>query len=177
MQEIRLSFYTKPDKRSPYTQDHYYQFYIPGNRFYFTSKRNLLRWIAEINRNLNQLTSELNFLFADAYTEYRTYYFHLTSMERAEIEQRIRGAERMFGLMIVRSEGVNGCSYTYDWLAKIIKDLIDLVSHLQQHPMNKISTVQRYRLENLRLRLVACDDRLAWFPTNGFEKHVPSPID
>jgi hypothetical protein len=177
MQEIKLIHFTLPEKESCWTRDNYYRFWVPGNRFYFKSMKKMLKFIADVNRNLNLTTHEINSLVADVYTEYRTYYFHLNSTERQKTDSKFSGLNKMFGLMIVRSEGPNGSSYVYDWLDKILISLQNIVKFLQQHPMNKINTIQRYRLENINMRITACKDRLKWFPNDGFEKHETNPTD
>lgn len=165
MHEIKLIQYTRPDKTSGKTSERLYSVWVPNNeRFYFTSKRNLLRWLAELNRHLNQLAHELNGLTADCFAEYRYYYFHLNTIERGEIESLFNGINRMFGLLVTRSQSANGNAFTYDRLNNIASGLLDIVANLERNPLNKISTVQRYRLQNLRLRITRVRDSLAWFP-------------
>jgi len=83
----------------------------------------------------------------------------------------------VFGLMIVKSQGVNGNSFTYDWLKKILWHMNDIVATLQDHPMNRISTMQRYKLDNLQSRLKHISERLKCHPNDGFERHEASPDD
>lgn len=149
MQEIKLVNYTPPDKRGNMVRDRFYHVSFPSKRFRFSNRKQMLSFFAEVNRQLNEKAHELNRLLIEVFAEFRYYYFHLTYAERQSIETDFAGITKMFGMLITRSQSTNGNYFTFDRFSKIIQYMIGVVETLQRNSMNRLATVQRYRLKTL----------------------------
>lgn len=168
MLEIKLVNYQAPEPESPYLKNRLYRLNTPGHEFRFKSKRKLLRFLADLNRHLNLVVHDMNFLAADVYREYRVYYFHLSPRDRAQTEASFAGINKMFRLLVTRSNSPSSNGYTYAWTRRILDSMEDVTRLLQLQPMNKISTMQRYRLENLLQRITTLRSQVGWYPEEGY---------
>jgi hypothetical protein len=175
MQEIKIQSITPPYKGSHLTRDRFYYVNIPTKRFTFSSKKEALAFLASINRDLNELAHALNRLTAETYSEFRYYYFHLTSADRSSCEQNFTALNKMFNMLITRSAGVNGNHFTFVRFNNIFGYLIATIVTLERHSMNRLATVQRYRLKALKTSIdmlkMQLDSIGENMPFEKFENH------
>lgn len=150
MQEIKIRHFTAPDRNSNMLRDKFYWVYVNGKRFKFSSKKELLAFLATVNRQLNDVAHAANRLTAETYTEFRYYYFHLTHADRSNCEQNFTALNKMFNMLIARSGGTNGNSFTFVRFNNIFEYLRSTIDILHRNPMNRLATVQRYRLKALK---------------------------
>jgi hypothetical protein len=161
---IKLEYYHRPDPGSSFTKNSFYRVWLPEREFRFQSKRATLKFLAELNKHLNGLAFDLNFICADVYSEFRVYFFHLSTVERNIIENRSAGASKLFGLLVTRSGSANGAAFTFDRFNHIVTAQLEILGILEGNSMNLINTVQRYKLENLKNRLEWVRGQLSVFP-------------
>jgi hypothetical protein len=167
MQHVLLLTYTPPDKKSSYTVNHYWTVLIPAAWLYFSSKRAMLAWFAELNRHLNGLAHDLNSLLATLYQEYRYYYFHLNDEERKLIDQELQQINRQFMRLVNPILNSRSNLIAYQHLSNILQGMNQILSTLERNDMNKLATVQRHRLNSLRQLLQYNEARYSEFPQNG----------
>lgn len=160
MQEIKMVTYSRPDLQSSYTRHHFYRLNFPGLQMNFKSKKKLLAKLAEINRELNEHSHTLNAILADVYREYRYYYFHLTEAEIQSIEADLNAITKTFRMLITRSAGSSGNYFTFDRFRKLIYYLTNVVEVLERNRMNRLATVQRYRLKTLKTAIATVETAL-----------------
>ena len=151
MQKIELIHYTPPRYDTSYTKDRQYHVFLNDKTVYFKSRKTLLAWLADVNRQLNTHTHALNRLTGELAMEYRYYFFHMDQAQRQVLQSEFEGLDRLFGLLVTRSQSANGNSFTFDRLHKICDTMLRIVRTLDLHPMNKLATVQRYRLASLEM--------------------------
>lgn len=164
MQQIQLINYDRPKNGTGYIKDRYYRVHLNRDFVYFKSKKKLLRFMAELNAHLNTQAHALNRLTAEVHSEYRYYFFHFTQTERGKLENEFNGVNRLMGLLVTRSQTTNGNGFTYDRMYKIAGLLLKIIETLQMHPINKQSTVQRYRLKTLENAVAMVKSELKWLP-------------
>lgn len=164
MHGIRLCRWHRPEKKSPIMVNRYFRLFLDDRRFYFTSERKLTAFLNEINRHLNMMAMDINILVGECYMEYRFYFFHLDTLERNMCETQFAGINKTFGLLTERFDTVNGNGFTYQRFNRILLDLNAIVKHMEAHPTNNNSTVQRYRIKNLLSRIELSRERLKWHP-------------
>lgn len=170
MQNVKITSYSKPERDSVYTlQKKYYNIFVGNTTFYFKSERRLKLWLGELNRDLNELATECNFLIAEVFTEYRYYYSHYNSTERAHIEGIFKGLFRSFDMLTTRCNGHSSNSHAYHHFKVTLNAFTEIIDILGQHSMNKLATVQRYRLGNLKTRVEVAKIRLYTYP-KGYDK-------
>lgn len=171
MQQITLVQYEKPDRTSPFIKDKSYNCYAAGKRVYFKNRKKLLAWLAEVNRHLNLQAHTLNRLTAETYTEYRYYFFHMKTTEQAAVEADLQVIGKLFNMLMTRSSNAGGNGYTYMRMEKICMFLLNIISNLESNDMNRLATIQRYRLKGLRKAVENVESELKWLPPEkDFEK-------
>jgi hypothetical protein len=149
MQEIKLIHYSLPTHGTGKIKDRQYHVFVNDRPIYFSSKKKLLAWLADLNRHLNQQAHALNRLIGEVQMEYRYYFFHFDQAERNVIENQLNSINHLMGLLVTRSQTVNANSFTYDRLHRIASTLLLVMSALSDNPMNQLATVQRYRLKTI----------------------------
>lgn len=153
MKAIKLLHYKRPESGSSYTRDKYYWVSVNEKRFKFSSQKETLAFLAEINRRLNEQAHDTNATLADVYAEYRYYYFHLSQADTRAIETNLAAISKLFSMLVARSQMTNGNYFTFDRLRKINYNLQEILETLSRQPMNKLATVQRYKLKALKNRV------------------------
>lgn len=164
MQKINIKSFKWPNPDSSYIIDKKYKVFVEGESRYFTNRKHVKAWIAEVNRHLNTQMHSLNRLYAEVYAEYRNYYFHLDTPERQRFMVLFASVDKLFGLTLSRSSFEAGLSLSLEFLRKICRFLTEVVERLELHPINRLATMQRYRLKTLSNAISAVQMQLSNLP-------------
>jgi hypothetical protein len=126
MRQININKYGLPDAGSVYIKAKQYSVSLGnGSRNYFSSVKEVKRFLAETNRFLNDRLHELNYIYGLLFVEYRNAWFYLQGNE--DIEQQITNSieylENVFVKTVVKSTGTNGNSFTFNYMFSICKEL------------------------------------------------------
>mgnify|MGYP000227004531 CR=1 FL=1 len=157
MKAIKLIHFKRPEFGTSYNRDKYYWISINDTSYKFSSRKDTLAFLAEINRRLNEQAHDTNTTLVNVYSEYRYYYFHLNQADTRAIETNLAAISKLFSMLIARSQMTNGNFFTFDRLRKINYNLQDILETLSRQPMNKLATVQRYKLKALQNRVKMLD--------------------
>lgn len=126
MRQININRYGLPDSTSVYIKVKQYSVLL-GNesKNYFSSLKDVKRFLAETNRFLNDRLHELNYIYGLLFVEYRNAWFYLQGNEdiEQEITSSIEYLEGVFVKTIVKSTGINGNSFTFNYMFSICKEL------------------------------------------------------
>lgn len=170
MHQVRIEKYTAPDRTASYTRQHYWQVLLPMAWLYFSSKRQMLAWFAELNRHLNEVAHETNWLMAELYSEFRYYYFHMDRSERDRVHEAMRGMDNQFHQLVNPFDTLTGNYVVYMRFRNIHAAMADILKTLHANEMNKLATVQRHRLQSLQHKLHHLQQKVHHFPTAGAAK-------
>lgn len=167
MHQIKLQNHTPPDRTHSMTRYHYWQVLLPQAWLYFSSRRQMMAWFAELNRHLNGMAQELNWLLADLLQEHRYYIFHMDKKERNAMRDEFRTIDGQFDQLLNPYDHIGGNYVVYMRFNNILKSAQRIILLLEANDMNKIATMQRHRLERLRHRADYIANRLLYYPTDG----------
>jgi hypothetical protein len=127
MKRIKLTHIGTPDLSSHYIKQKMYSVTL-GNKVnkWFTNRKEALRYLVAINKELNLKLAELNFIYGYIFTEYRKnwYYFEKSMAGNDnEINSLFLSINKAFELAVERSHYTNGNHFTFSHIYKIIGDL------------------------------------------------------
>ena len=104
MKRINIQNYSKPDRESVYTRNHYYCVFLHENkRFYFKNEVKAKHFIAETNRFYNSVLHEYNYIYSQLLVEYRNIWFYVDERFTNVIGLDISNIEKQFNLVISSS--------------------------------------------------------------------------
>lgn len=170
MQQIRIESYILPDKESAYIADKKYQVMVNGKTVYFTNRKHVKAWLADLNRHLNLSMQALNRLTAEVFAEYRNYYFHLKTTERQRLATKFAAIDKTFNLILSRSTFRSGIGMCFDFLRNICNALMEIIELLEIHPMNRLATVQRTHLRCLKSDIETRLEKIYILPAQNEKK-------
>lgn len=170
MQNVKLTAYRRPQPESSFTiKKYYYSVFTYNAEFYFKSERRLKLWLGKLNRELNATAHELNFTYAEVFSEYRYYYMHYGTKERQEFQRKFSAIDKSFEYLTTRCNNRTSNDNAYHHINYIVSELTIVVELLQQNSMNTLATIQRTRLKNLLLRVSRIKTSVETVP-EGYDK-------
>lgn len=153
---IKLQHFTPPDKFSPYTRHKVYrvQLYFSHMRS-FTNKKQALNYLADASRFMNERFSEINYLCADIYVEYRNCWPYIQNVNTSNfIDQQFYNIGNQMNRWL-NNYGLQQNFNAFDRLYKTSGILMEI--------LNKLETIQKSRynaapasIKVLKLRLENC---------------------
>lgn len=129
MKQIRINTLLNADKSSLLTRERRYRIFLGnGITVYFTNKKHAAAYIAETNRFLTRLASELNYLYIKIWSSYRHNYFTIFHVFNKDfkIKSSIESIEKSFNMIATRSSWTNGNYFTFKWFTGIIEELQEM---------------------------------------------------
>jgi hypothetical protein len=127
MKRIKLIHIAMPDFSSHYIRQKMYSVTL-GNSVnkWFSNRKDALRYLATINRDLNLKLAELNYIYGFIFSEYRKNWYYFESTMKGndnKINSLFQSINKSFELTVERSHYENGNHFTFSHLYKIIADL------------------------------------------------------
>lgn len=74
MKKIKIDFFEEKNKNSIMLNDKKFKYYYNSKQVYFDAKRDCLSFICNINECVNTYYYELNLIYIQAFTHYRSYF-------------------------------------------------------------------------------------------------------
>ena len=181
MRKIRLINITIPDLSSHYIKKKMYSVSL-GNKVtkWFSNEKDAMAYLASVNRLLNQVLHELNYIYGNILAEYRYNWGHFDTIRKNEekvILKSIDIIDRAFILVIERCGLTNGNHFTFNNLWNVMTEIdiiitictnlfTELKHYAQVHKMDvfkKMIANQRKDLQNIgtKVEIMSEEDEFA----------------
>lgn len=133
MNKIKIANFKKPDYTSVYIKYRMYSVSL-GNGIteYFTTEKNVKRYLAITNRNINYKLSEINYLMNFVYQEYRSKFgfIQITDIER--ITDLLKSIENNFYKLITTSTSPNANHFIYNYFSSLCENMIEILDIIEK---------------------------------------------
>ena len=134
MRKIKIEHITNPDLSSHYIKQKMYSVSL-GNQVtkWFSNEKDAKAFLAEVNRLLNQVIHELNYIYGNVFAEYRHNwgYFEKDRMNaEKQIIRSMQLIDRSFNLAVNRCRLTNGNHFTFSHLLNIINEIEHIIQIL-----------------------------------------------
>ncbi len=161
--KIQLDHYTAPDKTSTRTirKKNYKVTLFWNHSKYFTNKKQVIAYLAESSRFLNERYNDLNFILVDVFFIYRTIWPYID--RKTECSVFNRDFLNVFSLMDnwCNNFGIQGNFNAFDKLQKSIDELRRILDQI--HTMQKGQVINPALIKSLENRLTALQDQISIF--------------
>ena len=163
MKQIGLIQHQRPNRKSIYLDERNYRIFLyQGKTIRFSSKKNMERFISELNRFLTKSLHELIGLYSEVSKSYWATWFYMDSHDRS-INHRIKNNQdrglslleslpKMVNLAVDRCHYTNGNPFTFGYFTKSIDALDGVINILIDIRKIKHHYAEIYRLETLLTR-------------------------
>jgi hypothetical protein len=138
--KIELKNYTKPNRAAVLTKDKKYNVVLFwGHKKYFTNKKEVLNYLAESSRLLNNQFNELNFLLADCFRAYRLAWPYIESKTANDwFNNQFANVARQMDRFL-NNFGIQGNFNAFDKFHKATEQLGEI--------LNKLEIIEKERLK------------------------------
>ncbi len=141
MKRIKIDKIVEPHPNPFYIRDQYFWVWLGnGTKHQFTSKRNALAFLAQVNRFLNNKLHEANFLYCEVFTQYRENWFYFwhnkknydngLNLKLRLIETRLKDCMEAFDMLVTRSHLPNGNHFVWVHFNNIFNAMDSICSEL-----------------------------------------------
>lgn len=134
MRKIRIDKVSIPDLTSHYIKQRMYSVSLGnGSTVWFSNEKQAYAHLADVNRVLNQVLHELNYIYGNAYMTYRTnwgYFYGTRKKDERIIKNTMSVIDRTFNLAVERCRSENGNHFTFTHLFNIINELESILTML-----------------------------------------------
>lgn len=141
-----------------------------GGWFVFNNKKDAKKFIADLNRDVNCVIEELNYLCAEVYTYYRANYLHMTD----DLSKSFQTVDHYFKMVFHHGcKMPNSVGNVIIHILKLVDTLQEIIEYLEL--MCKKYNLHHSRKQNLsvKLRLNSLVDFLLDYKSeSGFKKVV-----
>ena len=158
MKKIALNQITSPEISSIYAKRNCYSLVLGnGITVRFTSTRDAMAFLNEVNRDLNFNLVILNQIYIDVHTHFRRVWFYLNNgLDGAGNERKIIGLfhdiDKNMDLMVTRSEWSNGNQFVFQYFKGCLNFLDEIIKILQEVEMKRNAYSEFYMLKVLLTR-------------------------
>lgn len=171
MKRIRIDKITEPHPEPFYTRDSYFWVHLGnGTKHKFTSKRNALAFLATVNRFLNSKLHEANYLYCEAFTQYRENWFYFwhnkknydnsLNFQMRDIERKLIYCMEAFELLVTRSHLTNGNYFVWVHFNNIFDNMDIVCNALISLQKSRSNGAEAQKLQILVNRITICRNQL-----------------
>jgi CRISPR/Cas system-associated endoribonuclease Cas2 len=127
-----------------------------GSRTYYTALKDAKRFLAETNRFLNDRLHKLNYLYGNAFTEYRKIWFYFSGIQNSEnkIIECFNEADRNFMIAVTRGNTINANAFVYNWVNDICSALTNALSIIKEFLRDKKYYADLRRIEMIERQVI-----------------------
>lgn len=171
MKRIKINKYLEPVPDAFYTRDTFFWVCLGNStRHKFTSKRNCLAFLAQVNRFLNNKLHEANYLYTEVFAHYRQNWFyffhekniHTTNMlaDQRAVENELKSVMETFELLVSRSHFPNGNYFVWVHFNSIFNSLESCCSVLYELQKKRSNGAEAQQLRILIDRVNICRNQV-----------------
>lgn len=130
---IRIEYMEPPRMDSPHTRDHFYYVPVPGGGQRFTSEKAALRYLAQLNREINGHWFALSDTMHRLHGTLRMLACTLSPTDLRRLKMEIRTAEDILDRMPER-KGINAAAFTFQDMHNVCVGLAYVADRLRECP-------------------------------------------
>lgn len=152
MRQITIVHIEFPDHSSVYIKRKQYSVCLGnGSRTYHSTYKLAKRFMAETNRFLNDRLHELNYLYANIFSEYRKIWFYFKGVQNADtnIINCFNETDGYFVKVVTRGNTPNANSFIYGWIFSICDALNESIQVIKD-----ILKGQKYYADLRRVEMI-----------------------
>jgi hypothetical protein len=151
MKKIRIVNITNPDLTSHYIKQKMYSVSLGnGVTKWFSNEKDAKQFLADVNRLLNQVIHELNYIYGNVFLEYRHNwgYFDGTRKQlEKDILRIMQTIDRSFNLAVERAHLTNGNHFAFSHILNIINETEGIILILSELLTERKHYAEVHRLE------------------------------
>ena len=158
MKKITLKQITSPEVSSIYAKRNCYSLSLGnGITVRFSSARDAMAYLNEVNKDLNFNLVVLNQIYVDVHTHFRRVWFYLNNgLDGPGNERKIIGLfhdiDKNMDLMVTRSDWENGNYFIFQYFKGCLNFLDEIIKILQDVEMQRNAYPEFYMLKVLLTR-------------------------
>ena len=130
MKSIKLYIFQRPDKKSIFTNVKKFSVFFNSQRFYFSSERDCLSFLAQRSLDANKRIIRLNSIYKDVFSVYRDLFFGLTQEDTNKLMRKFENIDYAFKFVFMNEFSSNYHSYVVKYINMIADNLAAALNRL-----------------------------------------------